>query len=380
MTTQAQEQTLESRLAAIGARSIPEFEGVHDVWPRGDRLEAVRSAAREYKTRFTAQGEVKAVKSVDIASAPYPVKYGFNTAVGVPHIPLIPIINRMVVVQYNDWDGRPRTLAFEPTVPEGSAKAPFFSKLQKLTDKIPGSARAQKFIVNYYNEPGDVLAQLGLTADDIDFCAFDHLHVQDPRMILGSSALLPGERAPRQPIFGNAKMLVNSLELATLQSLHPMQWAWYVEGSLEGVDMDRFATFEGDIELGPGVALLWTPGHTDGNHSLVVNTPDGVWVSSENGIALDNWQPELSKIPGVKLYHKQYGREICPNGNTLEDSLDQYDSMIKEKTLADPSKADPRWLQILPSSELAPWKRFWPIVPTHFTGGIEYGRIEAGRR
>ena len=24
-------------LAAVGARSIPEFEGVHDVWPRGDR-------------------------------------------------------------------------------------------------------------------------------------------------------------------------------------------------------------------------------------------------------------------------------------------------------------------------------------------------------
>lgn len=366
-------------LTSIGARTIPEFDGVHEVWPRGDRLEAVRSAATEYKARFKAQGQATAVKSVDIASAPYPVKYGFNTAVAVPHSPLIPIINRMVVVQYDDWDGRPRTLVFEPTVPEGSAQAPFFSKLQRLTNKIPYANRAEKFIVNYYNEPDDVLAEVGLTPADIDFCAFDHLHVQDPRMILGSSALVPGESTPRQPIFGDAKMLVNTRELATLQSLHPMQWAWYVEGSLEGVDMDKFATFEGDIELGPGVALLWTPGHTDGNHSLVVNTPDGVWVSSENGISLDNWQPEQSKIPGVRLYHRQYGREICPNGNTLEDSLDQYDSMIKEKTLADPSKTDPRWLQILPSSELAPWKRFWPIVPTYYHGGIDYGTIRAGR-
>ena len=378
MTAQAEEQ--QSRLAAIGARSIPEFEGVHDVWPRGDRLEAVRSAARDYKTRFTAQGQVTAVKSVEIASAPYPVKYGFNTAVIGPHSPLIPIINRMVIVQYEDWDGRPRTLVFEPTVPEGSAQAPFFAKLQRLMNKIPYANRAEQVIVNYYNEPDEVLAQVGLTAEDVDFCAFDHLHVQDPRMILGSSATIPGERSPRQPIFGDAKMLVNTRELATLQSLHPMQWAWYVEGSLEGVDMDKFATFDGDIELGPGVALLWTPGHTDGNHSLVVNTPDGVWVSSENGIALDNWQPEQSKIPGVKLYHQQYGREICPNGNTLEDSIDQYDSMIKEKELADPSPKDPRWLQILPSSELAPWKRFWPVVPTYYHGGIDYGRIEAGRR
>lgn len=374
MTTQTR-----TDLASIGARSIPEFDGVHEVWPRGDRLTAVREAARTYKERFKREGQVTAVKSVDIASAPYPVKYGFNTAVAVPHSPLIPIINRMVVVQYEDWDGRPRTLVFEPTVPEGSAQAPFFSKLQRLTNKIPYANRAEKVIVNYYNEPEDVLAAVGLTPADIDFCAFDHLHVQDPRMILGSSALIPGETRTRQPIFGDARMLVNTRELATLQSLHPMQWAWYVEGSLEGVDMDKFATFEGDIELGPGVALLWTPGHTDGNHSLVVNTPDGVWVSSENGIALDNWQPEQSKIPGVRLYHRQYGREICPNGNTLEDSLDQYDSMIKEKTLADPSVTDPRWLQILPSSELAPWKRFWPIVPTYHHGGIDYGTIRAGR-
>ena len=377
MTTSSETTT---PVETIGARTIPEFEGVHDVWPRGDRLVAVREAATAYKKRFKAQGQVTAVKSVDIASAPYPVKYGFNTAVVGPHSPLIPIINRMVVVQYDDWNGTPRTLVFEPTVPEGSAQAPFFSKLQRLTNKIPGAHRFEKFIVNYYNEPEEVLEQLGLAADDIDFCAFDHLHVQDPRMILGSSTTIPGERAARRPIFGDAKMLVNSRELATLQSLHPMQWAWYVEGGLEGVDMSKFATFEGDIELGPGIALLWTPGHTDGNHSLVVNTPDGVWVSSENGIALDNWQPELSRIPGVRIYHQQYGREICPNGNTLEDSLDQYDSMIKEKTMADPSKDDPRWLQILPSSELAPWKRFWPVVPTYHHGGIDYGTITAGRR
>ncbi|NEB70184.1 hypothetical protein G3I39_24480, partial [Streptomyces fulvissimus] len=76
--------------------------------------------------------------------------------------------------------------------------------------------------------------------------------------------------------------------------------------------------FDGDIELGPGVTLLWTPGHTDGNHSLALNTPDGVWVSSENGISLDNWQPELSRIPGVRRYHRNFGREVCPNANTLE--------------------------------------------------------------
>jgi hypothetical protein len=363
-----------------GIRTIPEFDGVHDVWPRGERLRAVRDAAAAYKVRFKEQGQVRAVRSVDIAAAPYPVKYAFHDAVTVPTLPLISMVNRMIVVQYDDWNGVARTLVFEPTVPAGSAEAPFYSNLQSLMDKVPGAGLLEKAMVKYYNEPGDVLEQLGLSAQDIDYCTFDHLHVQDPRMILGSTGVIAGESTPRRPIFGDAKMLVHSRELATLQSLHPMQWAWYVEDGLDGVDPGKFVTFDGDIELGPGVALLWTPGHTDGNHSLVLNTPDGVWVSSENGISLDNWQPELSKIPGVRRYHETFGREICPNANTLEDSLDQYDSMVKEKTLADPCTDDPRWLQILPSTELVSWKRFWPVVPTYAHGGIEYGQIEAKPR
>ncbi|CAM5542181.1 MULTISPECIES: hypothetical protein [Streptomyces] len=368
------------QLAGIGARPIPEFDGVHDVWPRGERLRAVREAASAYKERFKAQGRVHAVKSVDIAAAPYPVKYAFHNAVSVPSLPLISMINRMIVVQYEDFDGRARTLVFEPTVPDGSAEAPFYRNLQKMMDKVPGGKVLERTVLRYYAEPGDVLRRLGLAPDDIDFCTFDHLHVQDPRMILGSTEVIEGESAPRGPLFGGARMLVHRRELATLQSLHPMQWAWYVDGGLDGVDPARFVTFDGDIELGPGVTLLWTPGHTDGNHSLALNTPDGVWVSSENGISLDNWQPELSRIPGVRRYHRNFGREVCPNANTLEDSLDQYDSMVKEKTLADRCKADPRWLQILPSTELAPWKRFWPVVPTYVHGGIGYGEIKGGRR
>ena len=382
MTLIDQPTSTSRTLAEIGARTIPEFDGVHDVWPRGDRLKAVREATVAYKARFAQQGQVRAVRSVDIAAAPYPVSYAFNGAVQVPHSPLIAMINRMIVVQYDDWDGRARTLVFEPTVPAGSAEAPFYATLQGLMDKIPFGLgkQAEKFALKYINEPDDVLALVGLKPADIDFCTFDHLHVQDPRMILGSSKAIPGESAPRTPLFGDAKMLVHERELATLQSLHPMQWAWYVEDGLDGVDLDRFATFDCDIELGPGVTLLWTPGHTDGNHSLVVNTPDGVWVSSENGISLDNWQPELSKIPGVRRYSEMFGREICPNANTLEDSLDQYDSMIKEKIMADPCKSDPQWLQILPSTELSTWKRFWPVLPTYWHGGIDYGQIESGLR
>ena len=40
---------------------------------------------------------------------------------------------------------------------------------------------------------------------------------------------------------------------------------------------------------------------------------------------------------------------------------------------------DPRWLQILPSTELVDWKRFWPVRPTYRHGGISYGTVKGSR-
>lgn len=357
------------------ARPIPEFEGVHDIWPRGKRLEAVRSAAETYRERFVNQGTVAAIKSIDIAAAPYPSRYAFQNF-NLSINPMISIINRMFVIQFEGFDGALKTLVWEPTVAAGSAEAPFYAQLQKMA----GEFLSNKVFAKYYNDPDQVLPNLGLSNDDVDYLSFDHLHVQDVRMIMGSNTVIPGERSPRDPLFANSKLLVHRKELGTLESMHPMQWAWYVDGGLDGVPDDRLEVLDGDVELGVGVSLLWTPGHTDGNHSLVVNTPDGVWVSSENGMGADSWQPEQSKIPGIKQQARFFGQEVVLNANTLEDSLDQYDSMVKEKTMASRSPRDSRWLQIIPSSECAAWKRQWPVRPTFTHGGLDYGTITARAR
>ena len=198
-------------------------------------------------------------------------------------------------------------------------------------------------------------------------------------MIVGSTDTPPPGAKPYEPLFPHARLLVHEAELGTFEALHPMQSAWYVDGGMNGVNREALATFKGDVEIGKGVTLLWTLGHTDGNHSLCLNTPDGVWISSENGMAADSWQPELSKIPGLKSHAEFFGREVVLNANTLEDSMDQYDSMIKEKEMASYSPRDSRWKQILPSSECAPWKRQWPLNPTMLHGGIDYGRLECRR-
>lgn len=355
----ATEQT--TRSGVLSLRPIPEFAGAREVWPRGERLAALRAAATAFKERFVADGQVSGVRSLDIAAASYPTKFAFHGATVSP-IPFVSIINRMVIVQFRAFDDRPRTLVWEPTVPEGSNEAPFYHQLEQRMSRAPGGRWLSHHVfTRYYHTLSTALEQAGLQAEDVDVISFDHLHVQDPRLIL--------------PVFPNAKLLVNRKELGTFESLHPMQWAWYVDGGMDGIDPERLAIVDGDVELGPGLAVVWTPGHTDGDHSLVINTPDGVWVSSENGVALDNWQPELSKIPGVNGYRRFFNREIVPNANTLEGFPGSYDSMVVEKTLADRSRRDPRWLQILPSSELAPWRRQWPVLPTFVHGGIGYGEL-----
>jgi glyoxylase-like metal-dependent hydrolase (beta-lactamase superfamily II) len=182
-----------------------------------------------------------------------------------------------------------------------------------------------------------------------------------------------------EPLFPNAAFVFQRREVDTFASVHPMQWAWYVPGGMEGVRADSLVLVDGDVELGPGVALLATPGHTDGNQSLCLNTPGGVWVTSENGVAADNWQPHLSRIPGVREWAETYGREIVMNANTLEDSIDQYDSMLKEKAVADAHREDPRWANVLPSSELVRRRISWPVAPTFFYGGMNYGAVTKGR-
>jgi hypothetical protein len=356
---------------AVGVKPFHEFDEAAGTWPRSERLDAIRTAADEFRHRFREQGQVTAVRTVDLITVGYPTKYAFGTAAKSLN-PFINITNRLVVVQFHDFEGDLKTLVWEPSVPDGSSEAPFYAQLIERY----GEWASENMLSKEYHSIGDALAISGLAPEDVDYVAFDHLHVQDMRILMGTTQPVEGEPEPRRPFFPRAKFLCQRLEVDTLRSVHPLQWAWYVPGGMDHVIEDNLVLLEGDVELGVGVALAATPGHTDGNQSLVINTPDGIWVSSENGVCADNWHPHLSKIPGVKAHAEFMGVEVIMNSNTLEDSLDQYDSMVKEKALADPNRADPRWMNVFPSSEMTSWRRQWPVVPSFTYGGIDYGRVE----
>jgi hypothetical protein len=308
----------------LGLTPITEFDEAQRTWPRGDRPAAIRAAAEQFRGRFAVpDNRVRGVRTVDIASAAYPVKFAFGGAATAAN-PYINILNRLVVVQYEDAEGDLKTLVYEPTVTEGPAEAPFY---EQLLAKY-GEFLSYKVFATFYNDVPQALERAGVRPEEVDFISFDHLHVQDVRFVLGSTEPPPGHERPLPALFPNAKLITQRKEWDTFASLHPMQWAWYVKDGIKGVPEESVVLVEGDVELGKGCALMWTPGHTDGNHSLCANTDDGVWVSSENGVAADNWHPHLSKIPGVRKYAEFFNREVVLNSNTLEDSIDQYDSML----------------------------------------------------
>ncbi|MDX6650459.1 MAG: hypothetical protein QOJ97_2410, partial [Solirubrobacteraceae bacterium] len=218
----------------LGIREIDEFREAHDLWPRGERPAALRAAASEFRPRFMESGTVRAIRTIDLVSAAYPASFAFHGAArGVN--PYVNIVNRLVVVQFDDAEGAVKTLVWEPTVPEGSAEAPFY---EQLIEKF-GEWASHRFGETEYNRIDTALASLGLTPADVDYVSFDHLHVQDLRITMGTTKPVGDENEPREPYFPHAKFVFQAREVDTFRSIHPTQWAWYVPGGMDDVRTDN---------------------------------------------------------------------------------------------------------------------------------------------
>jgi hypothetical protein len=307
-----------------GARRLHQMKEAWAVLAGGSRLEAVVKAAPRLKGAIEQSGSPRAVRTFDVSTFPYPTEYAFFGACSVP-IPYVWMFNRAVLVEYVDFERKTRRLLANPTHPDGSKRAPFF---QRMLEKPPAPLRPafEKILSDRAPPVAEQLHASGIDPRSIDYVTFDHLHVQDLTPMLGPGGFYP-----------NAKLLATCAELESLRRLHPLQRYWYVEDSLRGVDGSRIAAFEGDLLLGEGLALVSTPGHTEGNHTIAINMAGGIVTISENGVAAECYAPEKSHIPGVASWAKRNGYEVVLNANSREKSLDQYTSMMLEKVLAESS-------------------------------------------
>ncbi|TVP55659.1 MAG: hypothetical protein EA349_09025 [Halomonadaceae bacterium] len=341
---------------------IKTFEGSRKAHGQQARVEDTRGAAEDFRKAMLAGPKARYFRSFDLVKVPYPSRYGLRNAFSHERlVEYIHLQNRVFVVQF-DTDSGVKTLLVSPSDHERGGETPFFRRLQ---DKMPQFITNR--VVHRQTTVPEVVAALGLKPEDIDYITYDHLHTQDVRRWLGTHEM--------PATFPNAKLLVHWQEWESTLDLNPYQADWYCPNGIAGIADDKIIRFEGSVMLGDGVALVHTPGHTEGNHSIVVHTDEGLWVTSENGVSVDAYAPHLSTASGVADYAKYLGTEVIINGNTLENSVDQYISMVQEKTIAGPSQRDPRFPNVFPSSEMT---RFWAFPgtkPAFYVGEAHHGSL-----
>lgn len=351
-------------LETLGIRPINHFSNSRESLSPQERLKQVKFQAKHFVDDFKLiNQQVQFMQTFDLASVPYRVKSAFGDATSLIN-PFLYVTHRLMVLQFATQTGT-KTLLFAPSDVAANVKTPYFQHLQKLMGRFLQAL--QPIITPTHNTVEEILDSIGITPEQVDFISYDHLHTQDLRKWLGSH---------EQPAyFPNAKLLVMYQEWEAVKDLLPLQNHWYCPDGIDGIDPNKIIPLHSSIMLGDSIALIHTPGHTQGSHSLVVNTETGILVCSQNGIAVDNYSPEHSTIYGIADYADQNQMAVIPNGEQPELRIDQYISMILEKTIADKHPEDDRFYNIMPSSELsARWQPF-ALAPTLSFGEVEFGEI-----
>jgi len=351
-------------LETLGIRPINHFSNSRESLSPQERLKQVNFQAKHFVDDFKLiNQQVQFMQTFDLASAPYRVKSAFGDATNLIN-PYLYVTHRLIVLQFATQTGT-KTLLFAPSDVAANVKTPYFQRLQTLIGRF--FQALQPMITPTHNTVEEILDSIGITPEQVDFISYDHLHTQDLRKWLGSHE--------QSAYFPNAKLLVMYEEWEAVKDLLPLQNHWYCPDGIDGIDPNKVIPLHSSIMLGDSIALIQTPGHTQGSHSLVVNTNTGILVCSQNGIAVDNYSPEYSTIYGIADFAEKNSMAVIPNGEQPELRIDQYISMILEKTIADKHPEDDRFYNIMPSSELsARWQPF-ALAPTLSFGEVKFGEI-----
>lgn len=335
--------------------------------PPAVALERIREQAPRFREWFRSTGTVEMFAARDLVTLPYPSRYGLWEA-APPAVPFVWFVNRMFVVQWREDSGL-KTLVAEPSDYELGESTPY---LATAIDAMP--IPNDKAIEWFFTRHGTVLehlAQMGIDPADVNYTSFDHLHTQDIRRTVGTTRP-QSDIESTEPMFPNARMLCQTDELEHVVHAHPFQARFHQPDTYADIRRDNIELIDHDVLLGPGVALIRTPGHTLGNMTLVVNTPHGILCSSENGVAVDSWEPAASKSKRIRRWAHTQGMEVLMNFNTPEYASLQYNSMVKEKLIADPLPSNPALPFVFPSSELTTHRLAPGVRPTHFHGEVTW--------
>ncbi len=153
------------------------------------------------------------------------------------------------------------------------------------------------------------LAELGLTPDDIDYVINSHLH---------------WDHCGNNYLFKNARVIIR-----------PEEWDQAVAGASRGELYWRFADFDHpnnagrkaflprggeDIHFLEGIDILFTPGHTAGSQSVLVDTEEGPVLIAEDCIYIRQDNFVEGKLPGI-CYDDEMQRNSVKKMKALGDDI-----------------------------------------------------------
>jgi N-acyl homoserine lactone hydrolase len=102
----------------------------------------------------------------------------------------------------------------------------------------------------------EALETIGWTPEDVDIIIHTHLH---------------NDHCENDGLCTNAKVYVQKAELDFFNDPHPIDHRYYPDV----LDDVNIITLEGDATVVDGVSVMFTPGHTPGGQSVVVETARG---------------------------------------------------------------------------------------------------------
>jgi glyoxylase-like metal-dependent hydrolase (beta-lactamase superfamily II) len=175
----------------------------------------------------------------------------------------------------------------------------------------------------------------GVRADEIDLVLLTHLRFVSVARLLD---VLP-----------RARIVVTRREATVAES--PPAWERAFRDRAPLPRSDRLMRAPGDVTLDGGIALVGTPGLTEGSASVAVATGRRIRVFSPNGLCRDAWTPYESELAGLRETVRLRDVEVVPRGDAA--SAEQaMESMALERSIADregPWHAIDGWGEILPA-------------------------------
>lgn len=142
------------------------------------------------------------------------------------------------------------------------------------------------------------LAKIDLSPEDINIVINTHLH---------------DDHCGNNPLFTRAEFYIQKEELKFCQDPHPLDYR-YEPDFIAGIKVNPV---DGDFEPEPGIKLIFTPGHTPGAQTVVVQTSNGPYI-----------------IPGFccnKENFPVFGPAVCPGVHC--DAYKAYDTAQRVKNL-----------------------------------------------